>query len=804
MDHLDLSFARLDDLDLTGANFEASNLANANLSRSKLTGSNLAGSIVTHANFSLVNGFTKEQLYSTASYQQKNLEQIAVGFYDLSGWDLNHQNLTGASFWNSKLIGVNLAGATVTGADFGGTTMNPMTKQFHGFTKEQLYSTASYQQKNLRGINLGGGRHPFDPGNDLTGWDLSGQDLTNATLGSSMLTNVNLAGANLANAWLYNSTLTGANLTGADLRGAQDINLTAAVRNHIRRDGVVLGLELETSEELIIRDYDGDARYDPVRPPIPIQVHDQFAMSNGGVLRMILESDPWDSLIAFQSGIPVNLGGILDLRFAPDVDVRTQLGRTFRLFNWTGVAPNGAIAIRSPYSWGTSRLYTSGEVTLVAIPEPETVLLILSGLCTCGLVALLIVVSRIRFFIVCLLVCLANYSIVNARIFRWDNDQLIAGTEDIVPGPGVRLQNRQLKYAALDYADLSNAAFDQSDLTNASFFNSTLINATFDGANLTEGDFVHSTLTDANIADANLTNARFNSSVLIGANLTGAVVPGADFSSTTSRGFTKEQLYATSSYNQKNLQRISLVGNDLSGWDFSGQTLTDATFTAANLKDTDFSYANLTNAIFGGYIGARLPSASLVNTNLAGADLRGAHGPELSEAITTNLIYPDGTVHGLAIHTNESLVLHDHDGGFRYSPPVGPLAPIPVLVSQHFTIDGGVLRLEFEADLWSSLISFQPDIAVNLGGILDLGFAPGVDIRTQLGRTIRLFNWTGVTPTGAFAIRSPYVWDVSRLCTTGEVTLLAIPEPSTLVLLALAAASTRQHRRASLLRPGQN
>ena len=55
----------------------------------------------------------------------------------------------------------------VTGASFG-----DYLGHSSGFTKEQLYSTASYQQRNLRGIGL--------RGNDLTGWDFSGQDLTGA------------------------------------------------------------------------------------------------------------------------------------------------------------------------------------------------------------------------------------------------------------------------------------------------------------------------------------------------------------------------------------------------------------------------------------------------------------------------------------------------------------------------------------------------------------------------------------------------------------------------------------------------
>ena len=62
-----------------------------------------------------------------------------------------------------------------------------------------------------------------------------------------------------------------------------------------------------------------------------------------------------------------------------------------------------------------------------------------------------------------------------------------------------------------------------------------------------------------------------------------------------------------------------------------------------------------------------------------------------------------------------------------------------------------------------------------LGGTLDLTFAPGVNVATQSGRTIDLFDWTGVTPTGAFTVESPSTWYLSKLYTTGEVTLAALP-----------------------------
>ena len=39
------------------------------------------------------------------------------------------------------------------------------------------------------------------------------------------------------------------------------------------------------------------------------------------------------------------------------------------------MAPTGTFAISSLYAWDTSNLYTTGEITLTAIPEPASVLL---------------------------------------------------------------------------------------------------------------------------------------------------------------------------------------------------------------------------------------------------------------------------------------------------------------------------------------------------------------------------------------------------------------------------------------------
>jgi uncharacterized protein YjbI with pentapeptide repeats len=325
-------------IDLTGCDLSGIDLSNAYLDLSTLTGANLAGAIVTGATLqdTTSRGFTKEQLYSTARYQARDLRGIRLEENDLTDWDFSAQDLSNAFLSGSTLTGANLTGAIVTGSNFSNTTS-------HGFTKEQLYSTASYQAKDLR-INLSG--------NDLSGWDLSGQNLTNAHLEAA--------------------NVTGANLTGADTRNAGHDFASAITTNMVFGNGSIHGLLIPTGQELVIRDYDGGSQYGYPFDSIPITVFDTATIAPSGLLELVFDADDWGSTISFETGITVELGGALGLTFAPDVDVAGQVGRTLDLFDWTGVARTGQFEIQSPYFWDTTNLYTTGDVKLVAVPEPAT------------------------------------------------------------------------------------------------------------------------------------------------------------------------------------------------------------------------------------------------------------------------------------------------------------------------------------------------------------------------------------------------------------------------------------------------
>lgn len=393
--------------------------------------------------------------------------------------------------------------------------------------------------------------------------------------------------------------------------------------------------------------------------------------------------------------------------------------------------------------------------------------------------------------------------------------------------PGANLSNRDLTKAYLisailspyveydlegnlieyQVANLTGANLSQADLTHAGSFAANFANANLSQANLTNAIFVdyvgeswidYTDFTGANLSQANLTGAAFGSAILTGANLSGAEVRGARFGGFSQGDISAAQLYSTASYQARDLTGINLRSLNLVGINLAGQNLTNAVLQGnfrgadfshavlanadlsnrTNLSEANFSHANLTNANFAGIEGcgdtcAVYPGAYFSDANLTGADTRGANfylTPLSGAASYRNMIWSGGWMAGLDLTSGASLVVRDYDGNPGVSPPIGPQ---PIFVYQRAMMDStGTLQLIFEADAWDSTISFEPSIPVALGGTLELAFAPVVDLASQIGRTIDLFDWTGVTPTGAFTISSPYTWDLSKLYTTGEVMLL--------------------------------
>ncbi len=341
--------------DLANANFAQADLRGADLSGAKWNGAVLNGAELQGANFSEATqrGFVSGQLYSTSNYQRHDLAGTDLSSNDLHDWDLSGQDLTGVNFRQSTLAGTDFSGANIRAAELRYTVAL-------GFTAEQLYSTQSHQSGDLRALDLGN--------NELMGWNLSHQELAGARFTLSNLTDANFSGSRLNNANFQSATINGADFSFADLRGATMNSTSGAVlENTIMKNGVVNGLFLAGGDLLVVVDDDGNLPMQPSRAPLPILVNDFALISGEGSLRLMFEDDAWDSTIRFAAGITVQLRGEIELLFAPDVNVASQVGRTFKVFDWTGVAPDGTLRLNSPFLWDTSLLFETGEVTLAGV-----------------------------------------------------------------------------------------------------------------------------------------------------------------------------------------------------------------------------------------------------------------------------------------------------------------------------------------------------------------------------------------------------------------------------------------------------
>lgn len=377
----------------SGWSFVSQNLTSTNWLGAKVTNCDFTNAVITNADFEATN-LSASQLYSTASYQSQTLKLQFPD--DCTGWNFANQNLEGSGFWTSNVANANFTGATIDETQFKGAL---------NFTANQLYSTASYQNRNLAGVSL-----PAMPGVDLSNQDLSsanlstgnpfigdytganfhnaklfstnfyGANLTNANFAGDDLTNANfgtanLTGANFTGAKFYMTSIfcTGANFSDADLRGATSWQSDNTMTTHdtILPSGLIMGLQMNAGELLTIRNN-----------LIPVTVSAATVTFNGtSTLQFILDAN-WTSPMGFTVVHPIFFG-ILDLELATDAIPASLLGATFQLFEWNGTCPAGAfdtITTAPGLAWDTSQLYTAGMVTLIAIPEPTSAGLIAAAI----------------------------------------------------------------------------------------------------------------------------------------------------------------------------------------------------------------------------------------------------------------------------------------------------------------------------------------------------------------------------------------------------------------------------------------
>jgi hypothetical protein len=138
--------------------------------------------------------------------------------------------------------------------------------------------------------------------------------------------------------------------------------------NLIQPDGVLHGLAIGANEELVVRNYQPLEANGEV---IALRITESMNLSADGSLSLVFDSATWNSTISFDEDMPIELNGTLRLGFASDVDVSSQVGRTFQVFDWNGVSPSGQFLLESSLPWDLSSLYTDGNVTLQLLGDTD-------------------------------------------------------------------------------------------------------------------------------------------------------------------------------------------------------------------------------------------------------------------------------------------------------------------------------------------------------------------------------------------------------------------------------------------------
>ena len=364
---------------MNGWNFAGQNLTNVSFSGTSLSNADFTDSIITGASlyFATDRGFKKEQFYSTLSYKNKDLTGVDLGDNDLAGWDLSGQNLTNVSFYASDLTDTNLTDSIITGVSFWRASAT--------LTEHQFYSTLSYKNKSLVGLNM--------KNNTLDGWDFSGQNLASTTFeraelatanfAGANLTNVNfayanLSGANFAGAIFYNTTLTGVDITNTDFRGAnmESIIGTLTYKNTIWSDGTIQNFTMKSSSDSFsITKYDpqegGEVISAKIAQSASISAWAMLTLETGAYLEVV---DGAVLTAKNGSAITINTDGVTKFEVGENSGLVMEDGAVLQI-NIEETARNAEAYTFSVINWQENSIIEG----LDSLIKGETLLLLVNG-----------------------------------------------------------------------------------------------------------------------------------------------------------------------------------------------------------------------------------------------------------------------------------------------------------------------------------------------------------------------------------------------------------------------------------------
>lgn len=704
--------------DLTNADFHGADFSRSNLTGALITGANFAGTA--NADFGISN------ILITASGQARTLHAVNLSHFNLAGVDLSDFDLTDAVLHRCTLSSANLSGARITGAELDDDAL----------TTAQITSTASFAARDLSGVII-----PRASAVSFDSADLSRFDLAGATIIASFA-NADLSGADLTNARL--GLITGANLTGATIVGARlgGVSFAQVQATSSFQQGTLAG----------------------------------FVFPNDVSGWNLANLDLTGAILASANVTDADLTGSIVLGARLRRLTRSQLESTasWQQKDLRAVNLNGANCAGFDLS---GQDLTGAQMRNAVLAGANLAGADLSGADLQGANLTSADLSDAD---------LTGAALTFARVAEADFTGTII--KDAYFG----------RVRGFTFAQLHSAAsYESDDLGDITLNRQDFSRQDLRGMTLVDADLDDSLLTNASLRNTNLTNGVLSGADITGADLTGAKIDGASLVDT---GVTFAQFRSTETARHRDLSGIGLARLDLTGWDLSDKYLARATFNSTDLTNATFAHSDLTgpqrttfaaNGKGTDFEGARLqglrfvgPEGGLRGAVLTDADLRdaGATFTLLANATdTSGTIYPNGTVpSGIVIEPGQSYRLWDFN-----------LRPWYVLEYQRHSITvqgafsiapGGMLRVVFDDPRWNGTIRFRlpaPSV-VHLDGALSLEFNPDTvsDPGALAGRTFDLFDWHGVTIDGRFAdIVTPpgTVWDLSRLYTTGKVTLVAKP-----------------------------
>lgn len=591
-----LSYFYLNVMQLTGADLSGFNLRRARPG-TLITNANLTDADISGADFTGATNLTAPQFYSTKNYKNRDLRGVGLGSLYLSIADFSNQNLCGASFYAASLYGANLTDAIyaagIYAADLTDATINSANfgskaRQTGRVSADQLYTTKSYKNRDLRGIQFGTHNDDFlsygrgnSPSLNLSNQDLTGVDFKNI-YGES---NINMENAVLRHVNFYNASA-GWNLSNTTSRG-----FTLDQFKSIGTIANALSYGVPRVKQSLILKYNDFSGWD----------------LSGQTMRYCTFSDSTLSGVNFKNA--KLYASVFQRADLSNVNFESADMTGCNLTDSTVVGANFKAAIGiTAEQFISTKSFKEKDIQRVNISGYNLTNFNLEGFNLSG-------------------ADLSYCTLLNANI----TNAVIRGTD--LSGTAAKGLARMMVYSTKSYQD--------KDLSGVKLRNNVMINADFSRQNLTDSDFSGSTLT--------------------GCDFTGAVIRGADFSDTTSRGFTGAMLYSTQSYLDKDMRAVKLRNNGMAGADFSGQNLTGADFSNSILTGTLFTDAVVLYMDFYGVKGFTaeqfmstasfkqkdLRGVGLASKNMSGFDLSGF---DLSETNFTSAKIAGAKINGAVIH----------------------------------------------------------------------------------------------------------------------------------------------------------